>query len=132
MPDPHIRIIVCTNDDHGNDTGRVSAIHFYEQDEFCEPLLELEHGFHGSELTMSYLPTLTYHGGQIVVAGKVYSLWSHHRSTHVGNIFWDSFRLEESVARQLATDLMRSGEWHDMVSTERWHWESKKGDWQDA
>lgn len=132
---PIVRLIVCCNDGQGNDTGRVSAIHFYEEDERCV-LIELEHDFHCGvfQVECPPLPLLIHDEGArlLQVGERSYDLHSNRRATNVGNVYWDAFLVEESVARQLATDLLRSGEWYDTVSTEGWFWDLKTGDWKDA
>jgi hypothetical protein len=98
-------IDLCENDDHGNESGKVTAVHFSDSLNYdCLPVLELESTSVDDDFELEG-PSCDAVGNMLLIAGQPYRF--HDRRSHVGNIFWNAYVVELKDARRLARDLIQ-------------------------
>jgi hypothetical protein len=87
----------ATNDDHGNDTGRVSAIHL-------DDALELQWGEIGSE------PRYSVEGSLLRISRRKFIISGVR--TWYGNMVWTGIALDDDEAVRLLNYLSEDDRWH--------------------
>lgn len=106
MSPPRYAIIhLSENDDFGNESGKVTAVHLSDSQNYDRmPDLELESSYIDDDFE-SDGPSCEAVGNMLLIAGQPYRF--HDRRSHVGNVFWNAYVVGLKDARRLARDLIQ-------------------------